>query len=115
MWESLCLCVREIVSMKLYELADKVNDEKSFLEFVSALIKDREKAVLLETKEPSSPYGPDAGGWENTSIEHYLESASAWAEDSNFGRNMSSPEDEIHNVSEWRRITAFLLAGRTYE
>ena len=101
--------------MELHELAENVSDEKSFLTFVEALYKDRENAVRKEKATPSSPYGPDAGGWENTTIEDYLESAFAWAEDSNFGRKLASTEYELKDVSPWRRFAAFLLAGTIYE
>jgi len=100
---------------KLAELAEKVKDEESFLAFVRELVKDRENAVKKEKKNPSSPFGPDAGGWENTSIEGYLESAAAWAEASQFGKRMALPEYELNEVSEWRRFAAFLMAGRVYE
>jgi len=100
---------------KLVELAKEVEDEESFLAFVRELVKDRENAVKKESENPSSPYGPDAGGWENTSIERYLESAVAWAEDSKFGSRMAFPEYELKDVSEWRKFAAFLMAGRVYE
>jgi hypothetical protein len=100
---------------KLVELAENVKDEESFLAFVRELVKDRENAVKKEKDNPSSPYGPDAGGWENTSIESYLEGAVAWAEDSEFGRRMAFPEYELIEVSEWRRFAEFLMAGRIYE
>jgi len=99
----------------LVELAEKVEDEESFLAFVRELVKDRENAVKKEKENPSSPYGPDAGGWENTSIESYLESAAAWAEDTQFGRKMAFPEYELNEVSAWQRFAAFLMAGRVYE
>ncbi len=97
------------------ELYEKVEDEASFLSFIRELVKDRGNSVKKEKKKPSSPYGPDAGGWENTSIESYLEGAAAWAEDSHFGRKMAFPEYELDDVSEWRRFAAFLMAGRVYE
>jgi hypothetical protein len=100
---------------KLVDLAEKVDDKESFLAFVRELIKDRENAVKKERKNPSSPYGADAGGWENATIEGYLESAVAWAEDSQFGSKMAFPEYELSNVSEWRIFAAFLMAGRVYE
>jgi len=100
---------------KLLELAENVVDEKSFLAFARELIKDRETAVKKEKDNPSSPYGPDADGWENTSIESYLEGAVAWAEDSQFGSRMAFPEYELRNVSDWRKFAAFLMAGRVYE
>ena len=45
-----------------------VVDCKSFQAFVSALIEDRSASIAAEKTNPSGPYGPDAGGWENTTI-----------------------------------------------
>ncbi len=103
------------MSDKLIELEKNVNDEKSFLLFAKELVKDRGLAVKNEKNSPSAPYGPDAGGWENTTIEHYLERAIAWAEDSEFGRRMGTPEFELKDTNEWRRFAAFLMAGIVYE
>ena len=99
----------------LNELYEQVVDEATFLRFAKALVEDRRNAIQLEKANPSSPYGPDAGGWENVSIDDYLESAIAWAEDSNFGRKMAFEEYELKDVSPWRRIAAFFMAGRVYE
>lgn len=101
--------------MDLIELEKEVTDEVSFLRFVHALIEDREQSIKNEKANPSSPYGPEAGGWENTSVESFLSGASAWAKDSNFGRNMAFAELELKEVSEWRRMAAFLMAGKVYE
>ena len=68
--------------MELHELLDAVQDQRSFLEFVKALIADREDEVAKERLSPSSPYGPGANGWENGTIEDFLEAATGWAEDS---------------------------------
>ena len=81
-------------------LEEKVNDEESFILFVKELVKNREEAIRSQKENPSSPYGPDAGGWENTTIERYFEGAIAWAEDSEFGRRMAFPELELKDVSE---------------
>lgn len=97
------------------DFAEKVEDQESFLAFVRELVKDRENAVKKEKENPTSPYGADAGDWENTSIESYLESAVAWAEDSHFGSKMAFPEYELSDVSEWRKFAAFLMAGKIYE
>jgi hypothetical protein len=45
---------------------EAVTDANSFLAFVRALVADRESAVQRERAQPSSAWGPDAGGWENT-------------------------------------------------
>lgn len=99
----------------LTELYEMVSNEVTFLEFVKALVEDRRDAIRLEKASQSPPYGPDAGGWENASIEDYLDAAVAWAEDSQFGRRMSAKEYELAAVSPWRRMAAFLMAGRVYE
>jgi len=94
----------------LNEIAEVVCDEKSFLEFVNALIDDRNHAIKAEKQRPSSPYGPDAGGWENISIEDYLAAALSWAEDSNFGLNQS-----LNTNNPWKRFALSLYAGKIYE
>ena len=94
----------------LNHIADAVCDEKSFLDFVNALIADRERAIEAEKQNPSSLYGPDAGGWENVSIEPFLEAAVAWAEDSNFGLNQG-----LAASNPWHRFAAFLYAGKIHE
>ena len=101
------------MAQDLLELAEEVVDEETFLSFVKALVDDRQEAIRLQLDEPNSPYEADAGGWETTSIESFLESASVWAEDSAFGRNL--PKTQLINVSPWRRFAEFLLAGKYYE
>ena len=60
---------------------DAVHDEDSFVAFVSALAADRVEEVAKEKESASSPYGPGANGWENATVEDFLESAAAWAAD----------------------------------
>jgi hypothetical protein len=93
------------LTTKLAELA-AVTDAGSFLAFVLALVADRESAVLRERAQPSSPYGPDAGGWENTRIETYLEAAAAWAESTDFGTSLGQNPDNL-----WCRFAAFLYVS----
>lgn len=101
--------------MKPEDLCDKVVDEESFLCFVRALAADREEAVRLEKEHPASPYGPDAGGWENITIETFLIAMAQWAEDSDFGRRMAFKELELPDGSPWRRIAVAMMAGKIYE
>lgn len=68
--------------MQLHEQLESVIDEKTFLAFTHALLLDRVAAATVESKVESSPFDQDAGCWENTSIEKFLEAAIAWAEDS---------------------------------
>jgi hypothetical protein len=82
-----------------------VTDRDSFLAFVRALVVDRRRSVAAERISPSSPYGPDAGGWENVTVESFLEAALAWAEDS--GRLPAEPS--------WQAFATFLYLGKIYE
>jgi hypothetical protein len=85
---------------------ETVHDETSFLAFVAQLAADRRLACQLQ----SGPYDAPRG-WQNDTIEAFLESALAWAEASRFGRTQGLPEDS--NV--WRRLAVFLYCGKIYE
>jgi hypothetical protein len=85
-----------------------VNDEESFLAFVKALEADRRLAAALE-KEAPVPYGSHRG-WENATIEQFLEAATSWAEDTRFGRSQ-----RLEGVSPWRQFAVFLYCGKIYE
>jgi hypothetical protein len=80
--------------MSLTEKLHGVNSLDSFLEFVDALIVDRRAA------DP---------GWQNYSIEDYLEAAAAWARDS------KGMENGISNEPTWQSFAAFLYCGKIYE
>jgi len=99
-----------LVATSLNHLLNQVDSEESFLAFVASLAEDRTKAVQAEKERPSSPFGADAGAWENTSIEGFLESASAWAESTNFGLTQRHRAD-----NPWKRFARFLYAGKVYE
>ena len=89
----------------LFTLSDNVHDEKSFIEFLTALMKDRELEAEKEKIKPSSPYEAGALGWQNLTIEGFLESAVAWAE-----ATKDSPES-----NPWKRAAQIIHAGKTYE
>jgi hypothetical protein len=89
---------------------EAVTDANSFLAFVHALVADRESAVQREKAQPSSAWGRDAGGWENTRIETYLEAAAAWAESTDFGVSQGLDANNL-----WRRFAQFLSVGKIYE
>ncbi len=92
----------------LDELLEHVHDEQSFLAFIEALGTDFAQERKLNTTR--SPYEAGAYGWENDTIDSFLESASAWAIDSN---KCSPPTVAVSNV--WQRCAAILLAGKFYE
>jgi hypothetical protein len=92
---------------ELHEVLDDVCDSRTLLIFVQALIEDRKSAITAERAEPSSRYGPDAGGWENTKIDTYLSAAARWAEDTNFG--------ELSPDNPWKQFAVMLYCGKIYE
>lgn len=98
------------MSKEIDDLIESVRDEQSFLEFVKALYIDRQIELEKEKIDPSSPYSSGADGWENGTIEDFLESAHAWALDTNFGANQ-----ELEEALPWRRFAQFLYAGKFYE
>jgi hypothetical protein len=89
----------------LVALLDQVVDRQSFLVFVKALTADRANEVAKERDNPSSPWGPGANGWENGTIESYLDAAVAWAVDS-----QRLPEEPS-----WQAFATFLYCGKIYE
>ena len=95
--------------MDLYDLLDEVKDRESFLTFVRALYQDREEEVKYEKINPSPPYSPGANGWENGSIESFLEAAVACTEDS------LGSEHEMPAEPQWQAFANFLMAGKVYE
>ena len=94
----------------LASLLATVNSERSLLDFIAALVKDREDAVAAERENPRNPHGPDAGGWQNTSIEGFLGCAASWAEATNFGLTQGLLPD-----NPWKRFAVFLFRGKIYE
>lgn len=96
--------------MELHEQLELVDNQESFLDFARMLILDRVSAVKAEARNPARHYGADAEGWENTSIETFLESAVSWAEDSNFGATQG-----LADASPWKQFAVFLYCGKIYE
>lgn len=96
--------------MELHEQLNLVKDEESLLAFVRQLQLDRIASIESKRKSPSSPYGPEARGWENTSIESFLEAAYSWAEATNFGVSQGMAPS-----NPWLRFAAFLYCGKIYE
>jgi hypothetical protein len=89
---------------------DTVHDRESFFAFVRALAADRRASVAAERQAPSSPYGPQAGGWENATIESFLEAALSWGEDTDMGVSQGLPAEPS-----WQAFAAFLYCGKIYE
>jgi hypothetical protein len=98
------------VQDELHNLAEAVQDERSFLEFLRALEADRSDEVAKERATPSPPYMQGANGWENGTIEAFLDAAIRWADDSFDGMEFY---EEPSNP--WKRCTEILLMGKEYE
>ncbi len=96
--------------MELHEAIETVKDAETFLNFVRELVADREDEVRKEKERSSPPFGPGANGWENGSIETYLEAAVAWADDSDFVEAQKNT-----NANPWQQFAQFLYAGKVYE
>jgi hypothetical protein len=96
--------------MPLHEQASSVFDQESFLAFIRSLVADRKDEVLKERAKPSTPRGPGANGWENDTIEGFLDAAVSWAEDSQFGKSQGLSEG-----NPWCQFAVFLYCGKIYE
>lgn len=83
----------------------RVEDLATFLEFVEALIDDREQDVLKEKEQRGSQTNAGRTEWENETIEDYLFGALRWAQDS--GQMSAAPS--------WKAFATFLYCGKIYE
>jgi hypothetical protein len=80
--------------MSLTEKLDRVTSLDSFLEFVDALIAERQAKGTV---------------WQNSSIESYLEAATAWARDSR------GQDKGVREEATGRTFANFLYCGKIYE
>ena len=94
------------------ELLESVCDEETFVQFLLALAADREDSVAKEMANPSSQFGPDANGWENTTIERFLLAAVRWARASTEGLPLAN---YMPSSNPWRRCAEILCVGKSYE
>lgn len=97
--------------MSLFDQAKHVTDRESFFTFVQSLINDRVDEVTKENVHPSSPWGPGANGWENGTIEAFLDAALRWAEASQDREEL----DGLTRDPSWRSFAMFLFRGKVYE
>jgi hypothetical protein len=97
---------------ELFAVLASVHDEETFLRFLLALRDDREASIAQEKTSPSSPFGPDALGWENTTIERFFDAAVTWARASSKGLPMAG---YVPPSNPWRRCADILHAAIGYE
>nr|WKF61891.1 hypothetical protein HUO10_006423 [Paraburkholderia busanensis] len=101
---------KEEMTGKLKSALDRVCDEKTFVEFLSQLSVDRMKEEEIEATTPSSPYSSGVLGWQNGSIDSFLDAASRWAEESRDGLQLYAVPD-----NPWKRAADILMMGKLYE
>ncbi|HVW53892.1 MAG TPA: hypothetical protein VHC91_26375 [Trinickia sp.] len=96
-------------TLDLVALLGSVKDEASFIAFVDALASDFAMEQELEKRNPSSPYGPGALGWENGTVDSVLSAAAAWGHASSLRGGATSEPNP------WKRCAMILYAGKWYE
>lgn len=89
--------------MELIEYLNQVKNRESFILFVKELIKDREIAEKNEAGNSELNQFEGVSDWQNTKIDHYLDGAISWLED--------SERDDIS----WKLMAEFLYCGKIYE
>jgi len=89
------------------ELLEGVHDRNTFMEFVWALVADRESAEQLERADPKRYQLGGAGNWQNGSISTFLGGAASYFEDSEWASGTAQPS--------WRDLAQFLYLGKIYE
>lgn len=94
----------------LHALVDQVDDERTFLRFVSALADNWQEEREIEAVKPSSPYAAGALGWENGTVGAVLDAAARWGLAS-----INGLEFYKKPANPWRRAAQILLAGKFYE
>ncbi|AFY44435.1 hypothetical protein [Nostoc sp. PCC 7107] len=57
------------------DLLEQVTDKQTFIKFVQALVKERERAQEIENKHPNAHIVDGALGWKNGDIPSFLSAA----------------------------------------
>lgn len=94
--------------MELHKLLEEVNDRETFIIFVKALIQNRREADELEKQNPEKYRWSNVLGWENGSVDTFLDAALSCFED---GKWREEKPEEIT----WKKFAEFLYGGKIYE
>lgn len=95
-----------------HEHADRVVDEASFAALLRSLAEDRREVEDKERATPSSPYGPDLHGWENSMLETFFDAAwSSWEGSMEAHGSMIG----VQSTNPWTRAAHILIRGKFYE
>ena len=97
--------------MDLYEMADRVTDRDTFLNFVDELAMDAEAADKEPETTSQGKINLSRGGWENGTIANFLSAMVAWTADNSRTNNPARLPEE----ASWRSFAKMLLAGKSYE
>jgi len=84
--------------------AKSVDSPETFLKFLAGLREHREAAVEEARRAPPGGFDVGPGGWENWTIEEFLEAMEAYAHDA-----------ALPAQPTWRDVARLLLAGKGYE
>ena len=91
-----------------------VDSKEAFLDLLLALRRDLELSGAEEASRPSSPFGPEARGWENADLGRYLDAMASWLGSAdNYYRNTGQTMDT--SKPSWRLFANILLAAKVYE
>ena len=84
--------------------AESVDSPESFLNFLAVLREHRAAAVEEARRAPPGGFDVGPGGWENWTLDEFLEALEAYALDA------SLPQQPT-----WGDVAKLLLAGKGYE
>lgn len=91
----------------LWDELEKVQDRDSFVRFLGLLGEDFALEKQIEAVTPSPPFSSGALGWENGSIEAFLDAACSWGK--------SKTPLRPHNPNPWRECAEIIHMGKIYE
>jgi len=81
-------------------------DKESLSTFIRDLRADLQASQHTETVQPSSPYGPNAGAWENADLASFLDAMASWIEDMG---------ERLPTSPTWETFRDILSAAKIYE
>jgi hypothetical protein len=84
--------------------AQLVDSPANFLTFLEVLREHRAAAIAEARNDPPGGFDIGPGGWENWTIEEFLEALEAYAQDA-----------DLPPAPTWRDFARLLLAGKVYE
>ena len=94
---------------RLDNILKDVNDEKTFINFLSELHQEWLLVLEIENNTPSPKHAPMTLGWENGDLSSFLEAAVAGGEDK------LKDTDKVFNNNSWQRAAFIIYHGKFYE